>query len=248
MKTLFVAWRTPTPSSAWFPIGRLDADVEHHDYVFRYTQGALNARDAVGFEPLLSFPRFNTRYESSELFPLFQNRVMGSHRKDFKDYLSWLDLDQSNYDPIEVLALTGGERQTDSLEVFPRIEKKADGTFSCRFFLHGLRHVSEAGRHRAESLHAQERLQIALEMNNPATRLAVQLQSTDGHMLGWAPRYLVTDLVGAMVEFTELTATVIRSNPQEAPLARRLLIEMAGRLPASVVPMNSAQFTPVISN
>lgn len=172
---------------------------------------------------------------------------MGSHRKDLKDYLTWLGFDQSNYDPIEVLALTGGERQTDSLEVFPGVEKKADGTFSCRFFLHGLRHVSEAGRHRAERLHAQECLQIALEMNNPATRLAVQLQSTDGHMLGWGPRYLVSALVGATVKFTELTATVIRSNPQEAPLARRLLIEMAGRLPASVEPINSPEFAPVAS-
>ena len=248
MKTLFVAWQTPNPSHAWFPIGRLDADAEHHDYVFRYTQGAINAHTAAGFEPLLSFPKFDQRYESSELFPLFQNRVMGSHRKDFGDYLGWLDLDKANYDPIEVLALTGGERQTDSLEVFPRVEKKFDGTFACRFFLHGLRHVSEAGRQRAESLLAKEKLQIALEMNNPATGLAVQLQSTDGHMLGWAPRYLVSDLVGAMVEFTELSATVIRSNPQEAPLARRLLIEMTGRLPASVVPMNSAEFIPVTSN
>lgn len=160
MKTLFVAWRTPNPSYAWFPVGRLDADLKNHDYVFRYTQGALNAHDTAGFEP----------------------------------------------------------------------------------------HVSEAGRHRAESLHAQERLQIALEMNNPATRLAVQLQSADGQLLGWAPRYLVSDLAGAMVEFTELTATVIRSNPQEAPLARRLLIEMAGRLPASVEPMTSADFKPVVSN
>lgn len=76
----------------------------------------------------------------------------------------------------------------------------------------------------------------------------MQLQSTDGHIMGWVPRYLVSDLVGAMVEFTELTATVIRSNSQEAPLARRLLIEMAGRLPASVVPMNSADFKPVALN
>ncbi len=248
MRTLFVAWQTPNPSRRWFPIGQLDADAEHHDYVFRYTQGALNAHEMAGFEPLLSFPKFETRYESSELFPLFQNRVMGSHRKDFGDYLSWLDLDKSNYDPIEVLALTGGERQTDSLEVFPRVEKKPDGTFSCRFFLHGLRHVSEAGRIRAEGLQAKEHLQIALEMNNPATGLAVQLQSADGHMLGWAPRYLVKDLVGAMVEFTELSATVIRSNPQDAPLARRLLIEMTGRLPASVVPMSSEEFIPVISH
>ena len=127
MKTLFVAWQTPKPSRAWFPIGRLDADTEHHDYVFRYTQGAINAHTAAGFEPLLSFPKFDQRYESSELFPLFQNRVMGSRRKDFGDYLMWLDLDEANYDPIEVLGLTGGERQTDSLEVFPRVEKSPMG-------------------------------------------------------------------------------------------------------------------------
>lgn len=245
MRTLFVAWQTPNPSHAWFPIGRLDADVEHHEYVFRYTQGALNAQRSAGFEPLLSFPKFDVKYESSQLFPLFQNRIMGTHRKDFIDYLRWMDIDQANYDPLEILALTGGERQTDSLEVFPRVEKNPDGTFACRFFLHGLRHVSDAGRTRADTLVTGEQLQIALEMNNPATGLAVQLQTGDGHILGWAPRYLVRDLVGAMVQFTNLSARVVRSNPQEAPLARRLLIEMGGVLPPSVVPMTSAEFKPV---
>ena len=245
MKTLFVAWQTPNPSHAWFPIGRLDADRKHEEYVFRYTEGAHRAHDSAGFEPLLSFPDFATKYESSELFPLFQNRLMGSHRKDFGDYLKWLDLDPLNYDPIEILALTGGERQTDSLEVFPRVEKKPDGSFACRFFLHGLRHVSDAGRARADQLIAGESLQIALEVNNPATGVAVQLQSSDCHLLGWAPRYLVLDLVKAMVDVNQLSASVVRSNSLEAPLARRLLIELRGKLPKSIEPMTSRDFEPV---
>ena len=72
MRTFFVAWQKPKPSPVWFPIGRLDADTEHHDYVFRYTKGALNAQKSAGFAPLLSFPQFDARYEASQLFPLFQ--------------------------------------------------------------------------------------------------------------------------------------------------------------------------------
>ena len=128
--TLFVAWQKPKPSHVWFPIGRLDANVERHDYVFRYTQGALHAQKSAGFAQMLSFPKFDARYESSQLFPFFQNRLMGKNRKDFGDYMRWLDIDWANYDPLEILALTGGERQTDSLEVFPRVEKKPDGTFA----------------------------------------------------------------------------------------------------------------------
>ena len=51
-------------------------------------------------------------------------------------------------DPVEILAVSGGERQTDTLEVFPKITKAADGSFSCRFFLHGWRHVNQGARER----------------------------------------------------------------------------------------------------
>src|SRR6266571_911632 len=113
MRTLYVAWQAPSPLRAWFPIGQLEAEPKKPVYVFRYTKGALRAHKETGFEPLPAFPRFRQRYESGELFPLFQNRVLGSKRKDFAEYLRWLDLDR-NADPIEILARTGGERQTDN--------------------------------------------------------------------------------------------------------------------------------------
>ena len=110
MSTLFVAWQAPEPTRAWFPIGRLDASADRRDFVFRYTHGALHAHERAGFEPLISFPDFERRYEASELFPLFKNRILEPNRKDFAEYLQWLDLDPAHADPIEILGLTGGER------------------------------------------------------------------------------------------------------------------------------------------
>jgi hypothetical protein len=241
MSTLFVAWQSPEPSRSWFPIGRLDAE-NPSSFIFRYTQGALDAETHAGFKPLVSFPDFRKRYESNQLFPVFKNRVLDPARKDFKEYLGWLDLDPAHSDPIEILALTGGERQTDSLEVFPRILKRADQTFSCRFFLHGLRHVSDAGRATANALAAETPLQVAVELNNPVGPLAIQLQTTDCHMIGWAPRYLVQDLIAGINEHPMVSAKVVRVNEHGAPLARRILIELTGTLPASFEPMSGAQF------
>jgi hypothetical protein len=242
MSTLFVAWQAPCPTRAWFPIGRLDASTEHRDYVFRYTHGALHAHNRAGFEPLIAFPEFGRRYEADELFPLFKNRILEPNRKDFAEYLHWLDMDPVNADPIEILGLTGGERQTDSLEVFPKVQKLADGTIRCRFFLHGLRHVSAAARARVEMLEEGEALQVAIEVNNPATTYAVQLQTADCHMIGWAPRYLVDDLRAALLEQATITAKVQRINRMGAPFTRRVMVELCGGVPAAFEPMTSNEY------
>lgn len=247
MSTLFVAWQAPSPTRAWFPIGRLDASVNRHDFVFQYTHGALQAQESAGFSPLLAFPEFGRRYEASELFPLFKNRILEPNRKDFAEYLNWLDLDPAHADPIEILSVTGGERQTDSLEVFPQVRKTSDSTISCRFFLHGLRHVSDAARARADALVEEEALQVAIEVNNPATGYAVQLQTNDCHLIGWAPRYLVNDLRAALLERATVTATVRRINRMGAPFARRVLIELQGGVPAGFEPMTSKEYS-VLSN
>ncbi|HEX5784364.1 MAG TPA: hypothetical protein VFY35_06515 [Burkholderiaceae bacterium] len=242
MSTLFVAWQAPEPTRAWFPIGRLEASSDRHDYVFQYTKGALNAREKAGFEPLIAFPEFHRKYESGELFPLFKNRILEPSRKDFAEYLHWLDMDPSHADPIEILSLTGGERQTDSLEVFPKVQKLSDGTIRCRFFLHGLRHVASSARARAEALEAGELLQVAIEVNNPATTFAVQLQTQDGYLIGWAPRYLVDDLRTALLDHSTVVAKVQRINRVGAPFAKRVLIELQGGVPQTFEPMTSDEY------
>lgn len=240
MKSLFLAWQAPT--RAWYPIGRLNADREHSVYEFQYIHGAIRAHEQVGFNPLPAFPRFDARYEASELFPLFKNRVLDPHRRDFADYLRTLDLDPLKPDPIEILSVSGGERQTDSFEVFPKIEREPGNSFRTRFFLHGLRHVAEAGQHRGLLLQPNEPLRVSLELNNPATGYAIQLTTTDYMFTGWAPRYLVGDILKAIAASSDIQARVVRVNQDTVPLNRRILIEMTGKLPEGYEPMTGGDY------
>ena len=244
-KTLFLAWQAQDASRQWFPIGRLDADVARSRYRFRYTAGAERAQEQGGFGLITEFPNLNQDYRTDRLWPLFTNRVLTPRRPDFGTYLENLDLPQGTVDPIEILAVNGGSRITDSYEVFPKIDKRQDGTFSCRFFLHGWRHVSGVAEDRLESLQPGEELTIALELTNPVTRVAVQVQTSDYLVLGWTPRYLVPDLTLAVAEApTEYSATVVRVNPQPAPSRQRVLIEMTGRW-RDHEPMTAPDFEPL---
>lgn len=245
-RTLFLAWQDKKPSKAWFPVGRLDADVERSFYRFRYIGGAKRAQEEVGFPLLIEFPDLNEDYQSAELFPLFQNRVMNRARPDFTEYLHSLDLTEEA-DPIEILSINGGHRVTDAYEVFPKIEKDDTGSFSCRFCLSGWRHINEATKDRIDRLGHGEELYVTLELTNPATGLAVQLQTTDYYMIGWAPRYLVEDLVAAMAEGpSRFGAKVVRINPQTILLKQRVLIEMYGCWD-KYEPMSSEDFEPLVS-
>jgi hypothetical protein len=58
----------------------------------------------------------------------------------------------------------------------------------------------------------------------------VQIQTEDYYMIGWAPRYLVADLVRAIAQSPgEYRAKVVRVNPAPALSRQRLLIELSGR-------------------
>ena len=245
LKTLFMAWQARDGSRAWFPIGKLDFDSEHSEFRFEYTGGALSAQER-GFTPLVAFPKLDERYHSPELFPLFRNRLLSKNRPDFAEYIQTLALSkQDSLDPLEVLAVSGGERVTDSLEMFPRIALKADRTFVTRFFVHGSRHLAQASLDRIATLKGGESLQISVEICNPATGLAIQLQTDDYVMLGWSPRYLVEDLVkGIGANQCEMKAVLLQANGSSAPIEKKLLVELRGCFPESIEPMNSLAYQP----
>ncbi len=97
---IWAQWQAPANSErskAWFPVGRLDADLvgsEVSSCRFRYTGGARRAQQEVGFEPLISFPDFDQDYRSEKLFPLFHNRVLSPKRADFEEFIDWLGYDR----------------------------------------------------------------------------------------------------------------------------------------------------------
>ena len=247
-KTLFLAWQDKRGevSRPWFPVGRLDVEPEF--YRFRYVSGAKRAEKEQGFLPLLDFPMLTEDYRSLELFPLFRNRIIAQGRKDRPSYLRYLDLGK-NANPEEILSVSGGYRVTDAYEVFPKLEKGPDGSFICRFFLHGYRHVNETALNRVGDLKPGEKLYLILELTNPATGLAVQIQTTDYHMIGWTPRYLVSDLARAMADsLDKYTAQVVQVNPQSAPMKQRVLIEMRGYWNPQHEPMSGEDFQPLVGD
>jgi hypothetical protein len=171
--------------------------------------------------------------------------VITPGRPDFAEYLRQLDLPDSA-DPIEILSVGGGTRATDFFQVFPKIERQPDGTFRCRFFLHGWRYMNDSAQRRLETLSPGEELHIALELTNPVTRLAIQLQTPDYVMIGWAPRYLVHDIARTIVRLSgDYSARVVRLNPVRAPSKQRLLVELSGPWPDEE-PMTTAEFEPLV--
>ncbi len=241
-RIFFLGWQD-RKSRAWFPIGRLDAQVDGGGYDFGYTRGALEAAEEYGFEPLYDFQNIEQRYHSAELFPLFKNRIMTPGRQGFQEYLKLLDFEGMEPDPLEILAVDGGYRATDEYQVFPKIQKDEDGCFRSRFFLHGWRHTSATARERLEALVAGESLYVTVELTNPETTTAIQIQTEDYHMLGWAPRYLVHDLVHAMAHSPGLLeCKVVRFNAMPAPSKQRVLIELNGQWPTDYSPMEGDGF------
>lgn len=244
-RILFLAWQDPE-SRQWFPIGRLDAEGSSASYRFRYTRGVKRAQRESYFPLSMEFPHIGKDYRSKNLFATFGNRVMARSRPDRADHLRSLGLEE-NADPIEILSVNGGRRVTDAYQVFPKLSKDERGKFTCRFFLHGWRYMPGAARERIDRLKEREDLRVAIELKNPATGLAAQIQTEDCHVIGWTPRWLAPDVAAAASETGECAARVVRINPLPPPSPQRVLIEMTGRWDKHE-PMTGEDFVPLVGD
>ncbi len=248
MNRVYIAWQDAA-RRLWFPVGRLSR--EDGVYRFEYLCGALKAQEA-GFAPMIWFPDLNDVYYSKTLFPMFQNRVMGSLRPEYQDYLKWLDLSGSEPEPLLLLARGGGHRATDTFEVFPAPEVTSEGTYRTVFFVHGLRYMPEAARMRAERLAPGEPLFLMRDLQNPSEPGAIMLRTAetlardDQHLLGHCPRYLVSDL-NTLLHPTDVVVKVRRVNPPPAPSQVRILCQLEARCPSGFVPFAGEIFQPVVS-
>ncbi len=162
MKTLFLAWLDPI-SRSWFPIGRLTNDGKTYQFV--YLQGVKAAQQQCGFQGLWSFPDLGKVYESPELFPLFSNRVGTRSRPDYPEFVQWLNIPEHEDDPMTILARSGGQRATDTFEVFPASLPPAslpdeNGLYNIHFFAHGLRYLPPETVNRISCLQPGELLRL----------------------------------------------------------------------------------------
>lgn len=245
MNSLFVAWRPPMPDqTGWRPVGRLVHDSEL--YRFWYTQGARKP----GFRPFAQMERLDQIYESDELFPLFANRLLSRSRPEYEAYLRWSGFEIDNPpDPILVLGVTEGIRQTDAVEVFPCPVPAADGCYLNKFFLHGIRWMPPPAIDRIARLNRGERLKIMLDLQNEYDPNAVAVRTEGERMqIGYVPRYLAHDVCQLMGDcgayFIDVNVARVNS---DAPLQNRVLCQMRACWPAGFEPCSGEDFLPIVT-
>jgi hypothetical protein len=240
---LYIASRQGGPNAGfWSPVGRLEH--EAGAYRFVYTKGAEMLQ---GFEPFPGMPDLRGVYESEVLFPLFANRMLSPSRPEYEAFLMWGGFDPANPpDPLAVLGLTQGLRQTDSLEVFPCPMPDQHGRYLSKFFLHGVRWMHPAAHERIGQLKPGEKLGLSMEVGNEhdADAVSVRTRDTVGRLLiGYVPRYLAKDvreLCGAChPDLIEVTVERLNAG---APLQQRVLCRLSSCWPESFTPCGGDPF------
>lgn len=244
---LYVAWRFGSAEKgAWAPVGLLER-VEGL-YRFRYTRGAL----AGSFVPFPSMPEFHEVYESVELFPIFSNRLLARSRPEYEAYLAWSGFEPgSQPDPISILGVTEGIRQTDQFEVFPRPARDDRNRYHTRFFLHGLRWIPAEALDHLSQLAPGTSLAPMPEPSNPHDQHAVAVRTAElqnRFPIGYIPRYLAPDVVELLnrCERCDVRLTVARVN-ERAPLQMRLLCSLDACWPVGFEPCGGEDFQPLIT-
>ncbi len=247
MKAVFVAWRSGgDDAGTWGPVGRLDYDGQL--FRFCYTQGA---RTLAGFRPFPGMGDVNQVYQSETLFPMFANRLLSPSRPEFEEFLCWGGFDPNNpLDPIAVLGVTGSERATDSIEVFPCPTPDADGCYLSKFFLHGVRWMPPSALERIERLKDEERLFLMPDPCNRHDPNAVAIRTdSERTLIGYVPRYLAQDIRQLLWQCDPVTIElfVARLNRQ-APLQHRVLCRMHACWPEQFEPCSDETFLPIPGN
>jgi hypothetical protein len=247
MTTLFLAWRSPS-TRTWYTVGRLTSN---GIYRFVYTRGAEEATREGDFTTLPGFPERERIYESEELFPLFANRLLPRSRPDYAEWVEWLSLAEHEDDPVALLARSGGQRATDSFEVFPAPEPRPDGSYHVHFFAHGLRHFPAASAERALRLQPGDPLLLMHDFQNEVDPRALMLRTAeqetgDLHPVGYCPRYLLADVLDLLEQNPHSARVAVeRVNTPPAPVQYRLLCSLTMRWPAGFRPFSGRAYQPV---
>lgn len=239
MKQLYLAYQD-SQSRSWHPVGLLTMD-EGGTYRFVYTKGAEKI-------PNFCFGRMgdlNAVYESTDLFPLFSNRLLSNSRPEFKKHLVWLNI--RNDDPLTMLAITEGIRGTDTLEVFKCPTRNKKGEYDVVFLIHGLRHLPPHAVERVNTLKRGDRLFLVLDPQNKYDREAMALRTDEPvEIIGYCPRYLSPDFSELLLKNRreDVVVSVERINT-DAPLNLRLLCRIIAPWPDNFEPCSREEFMPL---
>ena len=238
-RSVFVAWQDPD-TRGWRPVGRLT--FEKQRYRFVYTKGAK----AKNFTPFGRMTDLELTYESSELFPLFANRLLSKNRPEYLEYLGWLNLFAHEDTALSQLALTGGIRGTDSLMVFPCPEPQVNGTYHVQFLSHGLRYLAAEAQKLVEQLKPDTRLYLMYDVQNEQDPRAVSIRTEPAMIVGYVPRYFASDFRSLLSKNEkDAVKVVVERVNRGAPIQFRLLCSITANWPKGFQPCSGRLFQPL---
>ncbi|MGF1573962.1 MAG: HIRAN domain-containing protein [Sumerlaeia bacterium] len=172
---------------------------------------------------------------------------MSKSRKDYGEFLEWCGFDagEGSPDPLALLGVSEGIRETDQFEVFKKPEKNGAGKFESRFFVHGLRYHLEEMKQDFKELTAGAKLRLVPEHKNPHDEQAVAVFAQN-QKLGFVPRYLARDFrqLLTLLNKTEFECVVWKNN-HEAPFQNKLLSTLEIDWPDDFTPCGSEEYTPI---
>src|SRR2546426_5913314 len=146
------------------------------EFTFNYTPDAELDPD---FEAFPAFPNLSMTYSSSDLFPLFADRLLSAAVPDYDHLLAALGLTRDEATPVELLARSWGATPHDTIQVVPEPLEQADGREVLLFLASGVRHVDEAAPEsvatRIAGLHKGQALELVDEPDNPNNDRAILL-------------------------------------------------------------------------
>jgi hypothetical protein len=218
---LLVTWQDPETRAYW-RIGVLSHSISE-GYDFEYVDGV---EQLDGFVPFGGLDDTRKVHHSSELFPIFAERVMDPERDGFAAWLTRLHLDPAAT-PMEILAKSHGSRGTDTVQLFqvPTIDDK--GRTRAQFFVHGVRYFKDASA-RIDLLQVGQPLSIVDRPENSWDSRAL-LVADDGAELGYVPGPLL-EYAHAIRDVGDIRVRVAAVNPESMGTHFRLLVEVEGTL------------------
>lgn len=228
LPSLIVVWQSPI-DDGYVAVGRLDFDHLPDGTPSTSFNYLPAARTAPAFQPLESFPDLDSTYVTLGLPPFFAGRLMDRSRPEFSRYVADLGL-VGNPEAWEELAVTGGERATDSFSVFPLPMLDEERRLSLKFFVHGLGHL-DVGEDVLGSLVAGQSLELRPEHNNPVDPHAQLVVTLNGVQLGWLPRWLQGVANEMRLNDPAAALTLVKVNGPDRRASRRVLCRLDAVMP-----------------
>lgn len=215
----------------WIPVAKLEKN--DGKYILSYTQGANKYPTFTGFGRMNDLGKI---YSSVDIFPFFKNRLISKSRPDYKNYISWLGLEDDDSDEMKLLSISSGSRATDSYEIVAPPEKINDSLL-LKFFVRGISHLPKEVIKLLENLKIDQKLFLMADYQNSHDPSAIALRSDDPKiMIGYIPKYYCKSLdrIRKSDSNLDISISVIKNNP-DAPLSMKILCAIEINNSASLV-------------